>query len=96
MSATLSATDLGYPHKNEEGCYHRQGIQRKATAQPACLANFKDDLWGWAQPVCYFCFGLAVRTGTEPSQPQLPPLPKSGKKELQPVQGRSSGHLSSL
>lgn len=31
-----------------------QGIQRKATAQPACLATFKGDLQCWAQSVTCF------------------------------------------
>lgn len=39
---------------------------------------------------------LARSAGTEPSRPQLPPLTRSGKKELHPAQGRSLGHLPSL
>lgn len=48
------------PHKNEEWCHHNQRIQRKATAQPACLTIFKDDLQCWVQPVCFLCFGFAA------------------------------------
>lgn len=36
---------------------------------------------------------LAGRAGTEPSLPQLPPLPRSSKEKLQLAQGRSLGLL---